>query len=94
MQKQKIDDEKVMTYGAGVAIECTDTFPSHIKLAEDNKKKLLSVKCPFYGCFVKRHVTNRAKKCQYYSCHDDEEIKDRMNTYLQKIYPTYNGECC
>ena len=38
MQKQKIDDEKVMTYGDGVAIECTDTLPSHTKLAKDNKK--------------------------------------------------------
>ena len=62
MQKQTIDDEKVMTYGAGVAIECTDTLPSHTKLAEDNKKKLQGVKYPFYGCFVKEHVTNKAKK--------------------------------
>ena len=32
-----------MTYGSGVAIEYTDTLPSHIKLAENNKKKLLGV---------------------------------------------------
>ena len=44
MEKQKIDDEKGMTYCVGVTIECTDTLPSHIKLAEDNKKKLLGVK--------------------------------------------------
>ena len=63
-----------MTYGAGVAMECTDTLPSQIKLAEDDKKKLLGVKFPFYGCFVKGYVTNKAKRCQYHSCYDDDEI--------------------
>ena len=93
MEKQKIDDEKGMSYGAGVAIECTDTLPIYIKLAEDNIKKLLGVKYPFYGCFVKGHVTNKAKKCQYNGPKDDEERKDRMNTCLEKIYPTHYGEC-
>ena len=59
---------------------------SQIKLAEDDKKKLLGVKCPFYGCFVKGYVTNKAKWCQYHSCYDDDEIKHKMNTYLQKKY--------
>ena len=72
MQKQKIDDEKGIADGTGFAIECTDTLPSHIKLAEDNKKKLLGVKYSFYGCFVKGHVTNKAKKCQYNGAKDDE----------------------
>ena len=93
MQKQKIDDKKGMTYGDGVAMECTDTLPSQIKLAEDDKKKLLGVKFPFYGCFVKGYVTNKAKRCQYHSCYDDDEIKNKMNTHLQKIHPMHYGEC-
>ena len=33
---------------------------------------------------MKGHVTNKAKECQYHGAKDDEEIKERMNTYLQK----------
>ena len=93
MEKQKIDDEKGMTYGAGVAIEFSDTLPIHIQKVENDKAKLLGIDCKFYGYFVKGHKTNGAKKCQYNWCYDDEEIKDAVHAYLKQIYPTHYGEC-
>ena len=63
MEKQKIDDEKGMTYGTGVAIEFSNTLRIHIQKAENDKKKLLGIDCKLYGCFVKGHETNGSKKC-------------------------------
>ena len=93
MNKQKLDDGKGMTYGAGVAIEVTETLPLYIQKAENDKKTLLGIDCKWYGCFEKGHKTNAAKKCQYYACYDDEEIKEKMHAYLKQIYPTHYGEC-
>ena len=47
MEKQKIDDEKEMSYGAGVAIEFSNTLPIHIQKAENDQKKLLGIDCKF-----------------------------------------------
>ena len=55
MEKQKGDDEKGMSYCAGVAIEFSDTLPIHTQKAENDKKKLLGIDYKFYGCFVKGH---------------------------------------
>ena len=93
MEKQKVDDEKGMSYGVGFAIEFSDTLPIHIQKAENDKKKLLGIDCKFYGCFVKGHKINGSKKCQYNWCYDDEEIKDVVHAYLKQIYPTHYGEC-
>ena len=93
MEKQKIDDENGTTYGGGVVIEFSDTLPIHIQKVVHDKKKLLGSDCKFYGCFVKGHKTNGAKKCQYNWCYDDEEIKDAVHAYLKQIYPTHYGEC-
>ena len=71
-----------MTYGAGVAIEFSDTLPIHIQMTENDKKELLGIDCKFYGCFVMGHKTNGAKKCQYNWCYDDKEIKDAVHAYL------------
>ena len=71
-------------YGAGVALE-SDTIPSFIKKAKDKKKILLGIKFPFYGCFIKGHVTTKAKKCQYHSTKNEEELNEQINTYLQNF---------
>ena len=43
MKKQKRDDERGATYGAGTALD-TETFPKHIKQAEAKKKEVVKVK--------------------------------------------------
>ena len=55
MEKQKIDDEKGMTYNAGSAIEFSDTLPIHIQKVENDKTKLLGIFCKFYSYFEKGH---------------------------------------
>ena len=38
MNKQKMDDQKGMNYGAGGAIEVTGTLPLYIQKAENDKR--------------------------------------------------------
>ena len=60
MEKQRIDEKQGKTYGSGVALE-SDSIPEFVKEAEEEKKELLGIQCPFYGCFVKGHKTTKGK---------------------------------
>ena len=60
MEKQKKDEKRGATYGAGVAIE-SDTFqiPAAIKAVEKKKKLELNSLCPWEGCYKRDcHKTN------------------------------------
>ena len=67
MVKQRKDAARGATYGAGVAIE-TYTFqiPPFIKEIEAKKKIELNIECPWPGCYINRHKTNRSKLCKYW----------------------------
>ena len=92
METQRIDEKQGKTYGSGVALD-SDSIPEFAKEAEDRKKELLGIQCPFYGCFVKKHKTTKAKKWQYYGIKNKEELNTKINAYLQKNYPAQYGEC-
>ena len=92
MEKQRIDEKQGKTYGSGVALD-SDSIPEFVKEAEERKKELLGIQCPFYGCFVKNHKTTKAKKCQYYGVKNKEELNIKITAYLQNIYPAQYGEC-
>ena len=92
MEKQRIDEIQGKTYGSGVALD-SDSIPEFVKEAEERKKELLGIHCPFYGCFVKNHKTTKAKKCQYYGVKNKEELNIRITAYLKNIYPAQYGEC-
>ena len=93
MEKQRIDEKQGKTYGGGVALEC-DSIPRYIHEAEERKKELLGKnRCTFYGCFIKGHLTTKAKKCQYHGVKNKEELNERINAYLKNIYPEQYGEC-
>ena len=47
-----------MTYGSEFALE-SNTIPKVIKEAENKKKELLDIHCPFFGYFQKEHKTAR-----------------------------------
>ena len=93
MAKQRIDDARGATYGAGVAIE-SDTFqiPPLIKEIEAKKKIQLKIDCPWPGCYKKGHKTNRAKGCKYYGKTDDDASILEMKEYLLEAYPEFYGE--
>ena len=92
MEKQKRDDERGVTYGAGTALN-TDTSPEYTKQAEKEKKKVAKVICPFYGCMIKGHLTTDSKKRVYYWMPSKQEMNDKMHSYLQPLYSMHYGEC-
>ena len=93
MEQQKKDYNKGMTYGAGVALSM-DTYPDFIREKETQKKELLNVQCPWFGCFTKGHVSTKAKKCQYHGFYkNDQELQQKIHVYLKPIYPSHYGEC-
>ena len=93
MEQQKKDYNKGMTYGAGVALSM-DTYPDFIREKETQKKELLNVQCPWFGCFTKGHVSTKAKKCQYHGYYkNDQELQQKIHAYLKPIYPSHYGEC-
>ena len=64
MAKQRIDDARGGTYGAGMSIE-SDTFqiPQLIKETEAKNKIKLKIDCPWPGCYkwiTRRIVPNSA----------------------------------
>ena len=65
MAKQRIDDARGATYGAGVVIE-SDTFqiPPLIKEIEAKKKIELKIDCPWPGCYkrVTRQIDPNSAK--------------------------------
>ena len=85
MEKQRIYEKQGKTYRCGVALD-SDSIPEFVKEAEERKKELLGIQCPFYGCFVKGHKTTKAKKCQYRGVRNKEELNVKINAYLQKHF--------
>ena len=81
-----------MTYGSGFALE-SNTIPEFIKQAETKKKELLGIPFPIFCMLSKRHRTTRENKCQYHGVKNEEESNEKINAYLQYIYPTQYGEC-
>ena len=79
-----------MTYGAGVAQEA-NLILDWMKYAE-MKKKAYPKTCQFYGC-PEKHVTTKAKGCKYNRVKNDDELKDRIQNYLEETYPAHYGEC-
>ena len=93
MAKQRIDEKRGATYGAGVAIE-SDTFqiPPLIKETEAKKKIQLKIDCPWPGCYKKGHKTNRAKGCKYYGKTNDDSFVTALEIYLKSEYPDQYGK--
>ena len=71
-----------MTYKSGVALDC-DTIPDYIKEAEVDGGDIESI-VPFYGCFVKGHITSGAKKCRYRGLKNLGQLNAAVNDYLAK----------
>ena len=80
-----------MNHGVGVALKA-NLIPDWMKYVE-MKKKTNPKTCPFYGCLGK-YVTTKAKGCNYNGIKNDDELNDRIQAYLEEIYPVHYGECC
>ena len=93
MEQQQNIFEKGMTYGAGVDLSI-DTYPNFIREKESQKKELLNVQYPWFGCFTKGHVSMKAKKYQYHGYYGNEnELQQEIHAYLKLLYPSQYGEC-
>ena len=93
MEKQKKDEKRGATYGAGVVIESyTFQIPSAIKVIQKKKKLELNSHCSWES-FYRRdgHKTNRAKGYKYYGKTDDDAFIKTMKKYLLEAYPEYYG---
>ena len=64
MEQQQKGWKRGVTCQSGYALDSNDV-PDYMRVEEMKKKVLFKVSCPFYGCFVKGHITNGAKKCRY-----------------------------
>ena len=93
MAKQRIDERRGATYGAGVAIE-SDTFqiPPLIKETEAKKKIQLKIDCPWSGCYKKGHKTNRSKLYKYWGKTNDNSFATALEIYLKSEYPDQYGK--
>ena len=74
-----------VTYKSVCALDSNDV-PDYIRVEEMKKKVLFKVTHPFYGCFVKGHITNGAKKCQCNGVNNLGQLNSAINDYLVKLY--------
>ena len=47
---------------------------------------------PFYGFFIKNHITSGAKKCRYRGLKILGQLNAAVNDYLAKMYLEHYGE--
>ena len=89
--KIKKDEKRGMNHGVGVALK-VNLIPDWMKHVE-MKKTTNTKTCPFYGCLGK-YVITKTKGCNYNGIKNDDELNDRIQAYLEEIYPAHYGECC
>ena len=81
-----------MTYKSGVALDA-NTISDYIREAENKKKEVLKVNCPFCCCFIKGRITTGAKKYRYNGSKNIEQLDATVNNYQAKNYLEHYGEC-
>ena len=85
--KEKKDEIRGKTYGAGVAL--SKWVPEEVKRKEEEIKKLLKCDCDLYGCYAGGHTTTNSKKCKYHTCDSNEEVMLAMDEFLKRMYGKY-----
>ena len=86
LRKQIEDSKRGAMYRTGIAIH--EIAPSTVVKLESEYREKNKIKCKFYGCRGKNHLTNISKQCCYFECRDSETLRKAMDSKLRTFYPS------
>ena len=90
LKKLKKDKKRGATYGSGIGIK--NSVPPEVERIDYEKKKTSQCECSLLGCYNKGHKRRSSKKCFYFTCSSKEELNDKINSNLRRLYPSHYGE--